>query len=62
MKFGKTLISMPSPLSGNTIKRVVIILTSVIVFGTKMTSQGVLGSSIAILGVLLYSLAKDYFK
>lgn len=47
---------------GNTIKRVVIILTSVIVFGTKMTTQGVLGSSIAILGVLLYSLAKDYFK
>jgi solute carrier family 35 protein E1 len=48
--------------SGNTIKRVVIILTSVVVFGTKMTAQGVLGSSIAILGVLLYSLAKDYFK
>jgi solute carrier family 35, member E1 len=47
---------------GNTIKRVVIILTSVIVFGTKMTTQGAIGSSIAILGVLLYSLAKDYFK
>jgi len=47
---------------GNTIKRVVIIITSVLVFGTKMTSQGVLGSSIAIGGVLLYSLAKNYFK
>mmetsp|Transcript_5703 Transcript_5703/g.7923 ORF Transcript_5703/g.7923 Transcript_5703/m.7923 type:complete len:377 (-) Transcript_5703:115-1245(-) len=47
---------------GNTIKRVVIILTSVLVFGTKMTSQGILGSSIAIFGVLLYSLAKNYFK
>jgi len=40
----------------------VIILTSVLVFGTKMTSQGILGSSIAIFGVLLYSLAKNYFK
>lgn len=47
---------------GNTIKRVVIIITSVLVFGTKMTSQGVMGSSIAILGVLLYSIAKSYFK
>jgi len=47
---------------GNTIKRVVIIIASVLVFGTKMTSQGILGSSIAIGGVLLYSLAKDYFK
>jgi len=47
---------------GNTIKRVVIILTSVIVFGTKMTTQGVIGSSVAIAGVLLYSLAKNYFK
>jgi len=41
---------------GNTIKRVVIIITSVLVFGTKMTSQGILGSSVAIAGVLLYSL------
>lgn len=47
---------------GNTIKRVVIILTSVIVFGTKLTNQGAIGSAIAIAGVLLYSLAKDYFK
>jgi solute carrier family 35 protein E1 len=47
---------------GNTIKRVVIILTSVVVFGTKMTKTGALGSSIAIFGVLLYSLAKAKFK
>jgi solute carrier family 35 protein E1 len=47
---------------GNTIKRVVIILTSVVVFGTKMTGRGALGSAIAIGGVLMYSLAKDYFK
>eukprot|EP01039_Chlorochromonas_danica_P003997 gene3997-4372_t len=47
---------------GNTIKRVVIIITSVLVFGTKMTGQGVIGSTVAILGVLLYSLCKNYFK
>ncbi len=47
---------------GNTIKRVVIILTSVLVFGTKMTGQGVLGSAVAIGGVLLYSLAKSKYQ
>ncbi len=47
---------------GNTIKRVVIIITSVLVFGTKMTTQGVIGSAVAIGGVLLYSLAKSYIK
>jgi len=47
---------------GNTIKRVVIILTSVVVFGTKMSTQGAIGSGIAIFGVLLYSLAKNSFK
>eukprot|EP01035_Chromulina_nebulosa_P026336 gene26336-34453_t len=47
---------------GNTIKRVVIIITSVVVFGNVLTTQGAIGSAIAILGVLLYSLAKDYFK
>lgn len=47
---------------GNTIKRVVIIIASVIVFGTKMTTQGVIGSATAIFGVLLYSLAKNKFK
>lgn len=47
---------------GNTIKRVVIIITSVIVFKTKMSLQGMIGSSIAILGVLLYSLTSNHFK
>jgi solute carrier family 35 protein E1 len=47
---------------GNTIKRVVIILSSVLVFGTKMTPQGMLGSAVAIAGVLLYSLCKNYCK
>jgi len=47
---------------GNTIKRVVIILASVVVFGTKMTPLNQIGSSLAIFGVLLYSLAKQYCK
>lgn len=47
---------------GNTIKRVVIIVASVFVFKTPMSLQGVVGSTIAILGVLLYSLAKNTFK
>jgi solute carrier family 35 protein E1 len=47
---------------GNTIKRVVIIAASVFVFKTKMTVQGMIGSSVAIGGVLLYSLAKSHFK
>jgi len=47
---------------GNTIKRVVIIIASVLAFGTKMTTQGIIGSSIAIFGVFLYSLASNYYK
>lgn len=47
---------------GNTIKRVVIIIASVIVFGTKMTTQGGIGSAIAVFGVLLYSIAKNKYK
>mmetsp|Transcript_136228 Transcript_136228/g.435836 ORF Transcript_136228/g.435836 Transcript_136228/m.435836 type:complete len:430 (+) Transcript_136228:91-1380(+) len=46
----------------NTMKRVVIIITSVFVFHTAVTPLGVAGSSIAILGTLLYSLAKNKFK
>ena len=46
---------------GNTIKRVVIIIASVIAFNTPVTKLGVIGSSIAIGGTLLYSLAKQKF-
>lgn len=46
---------------GNTIKRVVIIIASVIVFKTNMTPLSIFGSGLAIGGVLLYSLAKDYY-
>ena len=46
---------------GNTIKRVVIIVASVIAFNTPISGLGVLGSTIAILGTLLYSLAKSKY-
>lgn len=46
----------------NTLKRVVIIVASCIVFKTPMTLLGGIGSGIAVLGTLLYSLAKKQFK
>lgn len=45
----------------NTLKRVVIIVASCIVFGTEMTREGIIGSTIAITGTLLYSLAKTHY-
>jgi len=45
----------------NTLKRVVIIVVSCIVFNTKMTTEGIVGSTVAIAGTLLYSLAKQKF-
>lgn len=47
---------------GNTIKRVIIILTSVVVFGTQMTVEGAVGSAVAIAGVLLYTLTKSRYS
>jgi solute carrier family 35, member E1 len=45
----------------NTVKRVVIIVASVFVFQNPVTKANALGSSIALFGVLLYSIAKNYF-
>lgn len=45
----------------NTMKRVVIIITAIFVFRTPVTPLGVAGSSIAIFGTLLYSLAKNKY-
>jgi len=45
----------------NTIKRVVIIITSIIVFSNPVTPAAMIGSSVAILGVLLYSLTKNHY-
>ena len=47
---------------GNTIKRVILILFSVVRFGTPMTTQSAIGSAIAIAGVFAYSVAKQLVK
>jgi len=47
---------------GNTIKRVVIIVASVIAFKTPMSTGSIIGSSIAIAGTLMYSLAMNAQK
>lgn len=46
---------------GNNIKRIVIVVTSVIIFGQKMNTQSIVGSSIAMAGVFGYSLVTEYF-
>lgn len=46
----------------NTVKRIVIIISSVIFFGETMTPIGIAGASLAILGVFAYSLAGIFFK
>lgn len=46
---------------GNTIKRVVIIIASVVAFNTPISLLGGVGSAIAIFGTLLYSLAKQKY-
>ena len=45
----------------NTMKRVIIIVASVIAFKTPISTIGVIGLSIAIAGTLAYSLAKAKF-
>jgi solute carrier family 35 protein E1 len=47
---------------GNTLKRVVIIVASVIAFKTPMSTGSIIGSSVAIFGTLLYSLAMNASK
>ena len=47
---------------GNTIKRVVIIVASVVAFKTPMSRGSVVGSSVAIAGTLMYSLAMNASK
>ena len=46
----------------NTVKRVVIILASIVVFKTSITPLGALGSGITISGALLYALSKQKYK
>jgi solute carrier family 35 protein E1 len=47
---------------GNTIKRVVLIVTSVIVFGNPISPLGIFGSTITIIGTLLYSILKRKYS
>lgn len=47
---------------GNTMKRVFIMVASVLVFKNVITSQAAMGSAIGISGVLLYSLTKQYYE
>ena len=47
---------------GNTMKRVFIIVASVLVFRNPVSKQAAVGSSIGIGGVLLYSLTKQYYE
>lgn len=46
----------------NTVKRVVIILSSVIVFNNKMTFNSIAGTVLSIAGVFLYSIAQYIYK
>lgn len=46
----------------NTVKRIVIILSSVIVFNNKMTPSGIFGTTLAISGVFLYSITQQLYK
>jgi len=46
----------------NTLKRVIIIVASCIVFKTPMSKEGMLGSGVAVAGTLLYSLAKGHYS
>jgi solute carrier family 35, member E1 len=46
---------------GNTMKRVFIIFTALIVFQNPITVQAIIGSTIGIIGVLLYSLTKQHY-
>lgn len=46
----------------NTVKRVVIILASVLVFRNPVTKAGMVGSAVAILGATAYSIAQSKFK
>jgi len=45
----------------NTVKRIAVIVVSVLYFRDPLTMTGGLGSAIAIVGVLLYSIAKSKY-
>ena len=46
----------------NTVKRVVIIISSVLIFKEPLTLVGASGAALAVAGVFAYSLAQHFFK
>ena len=46
----------------NTVKRIVIIISSVVFFGETMTPAGTAGAAMAVLGVCAYSMASYFYK
>lgn len=46
---------------GNTMKRVFIVVASLLVFKTPISQMGMVGSAIAVGGVLVYSLARQHY-
>jgi len=57
-----SLDSAVSAAVGNTIKRVVVLVATTLYFKTPMSGQSIVGCSIAIGGVLLYSVVSDREK
>lgn len=47
---------------GNTMKRVFLLIASIVVFHTPLSLQAGIGSSIGLSGVLAYSLARQYYE
>lgn len=47
---------------GNVVKRVVILVSSIMVFRNPISFQAAIGSGVGISGVLLYSLTKQYYE
>ena len=60
-EMGFRVLDLLSPVSAavaNSLKRVAVLLAAVIFLGEKVSSRKIIGSSVAMAGVLLYSLAK----
>jgi len=63
-EFAFKVLGLVSPVAqavGNTVKRVVILVATAIAFGTPMTPIGIAGSSVAMVGVLVYSLVQQAY-
>jgi len=63
-EFAFKVLGLVTPVAqavGNTVKRVVILIATAIAFGTPMTPIGIAGSSIAMVGVLVYSLVQQAY-